>query len=312
MADFNELWDADNPSDSTAANEIDDYENNLRAMIEERVADMLHGFTSGEDTDAPGFKKVTLKQQAAAPGTPNADEVVLYAIDDGTNCGVYAKNEDGYATQILKKIGSTFMIADGAYGADSIDEDDIRLTNDGDLTGRNNADDGDVNILKVNTSDEVEFGADLALGSTDGTDGQEITDIKDPSGNYSAANKKYVDTKEAIISTQATAGLFGTRTQNDTTPAALAKDTVYQAACDGFLTVTHDHSSESAIVCYSDSSNPPTTVLGQYATTGVADKKFTITVPVKKSDYVKTTATGDAPDFYWMPYGTGGLVDQTP
>ena len=41
-----------------------------------------------------------------------------------------------------------------------------RLPNDSYLIGRNNADDGDVNILKVNTSDEVEVGADLVVGGT--------------------------------------------------------------------------------------------------------------------------------------------------
>ena len=109
-------------------------------------------------------------------------------------------------------------------------------------------------------------------------------------------------------------GIFGKRTQNDTTPAAIAKDVIYRAAGDGILTITKDHTNDTAVVCYTDDTNPPTVVMGQYATSSITDKKMTLTIPIIKLDYVKITsshATND-PDFYWTPIGSGGLVDQTP
>lgn len=47
----------------------------------------------------------------------------------------------------------------------AVDEDKILLSNDAALRGRNAADSADVDIIKVNASDEVELGADLNMGT---------------------------------------------------------------------------------------------------------------------------------------------------
>lgn len=104
MANYNELWDADNPSDSTNANEIDDYENNLRSMIAERIQDLIYGFTSGEDTDAPGFKLLRMKQ-ASDPTTP-ADMVDLYCKDVGGNNEAHWDDEAGNGPAQLTAAGN--------------------------------------------------------------------------------------------------------------------------------------------------------------------------------------------------------------
>jgi hypothetical protein len=57
--------------------------------------------------------------------------------------------------QIIKK-----FIEDSA-----IDESKIKLNNDSFLVGRNNADSADVNVVKVNASDQVELGAEVNMGS---------------------------------------------------------------------------------------------------------------------------------------------------
>ena len=194
MATFTRNWSAASPTDSDYANEIDNFMRNLRVDVSDRLADIIYGFTAGENDGLPGIKEAIFKQQASAPGTPNADEIVLYALDDGINCGLYAKQEDGYLCQILKKVGTTLRlngaviaaIAAGAYAADSIDEDDIRLANNAYLTARNQAGDGDVNLIKAGANnlptlpDSAEMASDAA-----------------PVEDEAITNKKYVDDRDA-------------------------------------------------------------------------------------------------------------------
>ena len=110
MASFTRDWDESNPTDATYAYEIDEYNRYLRVDCSDRLKAMVYGFTAGENDGLPGFKKLTIKQQSTAAATPNADEIVLYSIDDGANCGLYAKNEDGYTKQILKKSGTSLLL----------------------------------------------------------------------------------------------------------------------------------------------------------------------------------------------------------
>jgi hypothetical protein len=62
----------------------------------------------------------------------------------------------------------------------TLSEAKIKLTNDGYLLGRNNADSADLNMIKVNTSDQVEFGVEPIWGTA-------------PSVGSALANKDYVD-----------------------------------------------------------------------------------------------------------------------
>jgi hypothetical protein len=79
------------------------------------------------------------------------------------------------------------FIADSAVGTSQ-----IKLENDSYLLGRNNGDDGDINLLKVTTSDLIEFGL-LPYGPNSNA----------PTADAQLANKKYVDDQVASAGTAA-------------------------------------------------------------------------------------------------------------
>ena len=108
---------------------------------------------------------------------------------------------------------------------------------------------------------------------------------------------------EPKILTQATAGLFGPRTANDTTPAALVKDVVYLAQCDGTITLYRAHSgTDSVETGYTDSSNPPTTVVRARTTSSLTYKQGGFSMQVIKGEYVKLTCNGITPTIYWLTF----------
>lgn len=71
--------------------------------------------------------------------------------------------------------------------ADAVTDSEIRLSNDAYLKARNSADDGNVNIIKVNASDIPEFAQ------------FPITPSAAPDADYEVANKKYVDDSVGAI-----------------------------------------------------------------------------------------------------------------
>lgn len=123
MANFTRNWSDGVPVGTEQASDLDTFIQNVRGDISDRIKSMVYGFTAGENDGLPGFKKIIFKQQSSAPGTPNADEITLYSIDDGSNCGLFAKQEDGYTKQILKKVGTdiNFVIEAADIPADVID-----------------------------------------------------------------------------------------------------------------------------------------------------------------------------------------------
>lgn len=185
---FTRDWDESNPTDETRAYEIDDYNRYLRVDVSDRLKDMIYGFTAGENDGTQGFKELTFLQQSSAAGTPNADEIVVYSIDDGSACGLYAKNEDGYVKQILKKSGTSLIlnVEAGDYAADSIDEDDIELDNDSYLLATDAAGTGTVNLIKAGTNDLCTL-----------PDSAEMASSAAPTEDEGIANKKYVDDQDS-------------------------------------------------------------------------------------------------------------------
>lgn len=78
---------------------------------------------------------------------------------------------------------------------------------------------------------------------------------------------------------------------------ARAKDTVYQAATDGFVCATKD-ASTSTVIGYTDSVNPPTVIRRQeYHVSEVSGISF----PVRKNDYWKVTTTLGNLILFWIP-----------
>jgi hypothetical protein len=181
MANWNELWDADNPSDSTNANEIDDYENNLRGMIEERLQDLIYGFTSGEDTDAPGFKLLRMRQ-ASDPTTP-ADMVDLYCKDVGGNNEIHFDDEAGNGPAQLTAAGNiggtNIELLAGKDLIGSATSDITLNTNKFTVAGAT----GNTVIAGTLTQQGVATLADTSALATSGA----------PAADAQIANKKYVD-----------------------------------------------------------------------------------------------------------------------
>lgn len=72
-------------------------------------------------------------------------------------------------------------------GNNQVDDTKVRLRNDQSLRSRNNAGSGDVDILKVNTSDKVDFNAN------------QLTNVSDPTNPQDVATKNYVDNATGTV-----------------------------------------------------------------------------------------------------------------
>jgi len=70
---------------------------------------------------------------------------------------------------------------------DAVNQDKFKSDNDAYVRARNNADNGDINVYKVNTSDQIEFNSIPTMPSTA------------PSADGQIANKKYVDDQIAAL-----------------------------------------------------------------------------------------------------------------
>ncbi len=123
------------------------------------------------------------------------------------------------------------------------------------------------------------------------------------------------------LSGSAVASIFGTRTFNDTTPAALAESTVYASQCDGYLTVSGKGSNATEIYIRIKNGSAPSTSDSAAVDTDVvatveanANLSNGVTVPIRKDDYIYLAPVLNGTDMNWisfLPIGTGGLVDQT-
>lgn len=90
---------------------------------------------------------------------------------------------------------------------------------------------------------------------------------------------------------------------------AYAKDTAYQASTDGIVIAhTSIDSSAGGIDGLTDSSNPPTTtrVREYHQFDSGVTTRFTLVMPVKKNDYWKISASGDASTvtIFFIPMGS--------
>lgn len=193
------VWEETHPLGTEAASLGDDRIVALKIDLGERLEDLLYGFNVSEGTGneaTPGIKVLNFKEQTSI-ATPSANQINIASkvgAEGDAKAQLWAKDEDGNERQLTKTSGSALRlnVKAGDYAADSVDEDDIRLANNSYLTGRNQAGDGDINVIKVNTSNEVELGED---GTTvvKLADGSKLASNAAPDGETELVNKKYVD-----------------------------------------------------------------------------------------------------------------------
>lgn len=184
MFGYTRNWIESTPTDATVANQIDDFNRNVRVDVAERLETYIGGFNSG-DSNA-GFYNVLFIEKASTPSTPAAGKGMIYGKAVGGKCELFWIDEDGDEKQITS--GGVLKIAAGDFDANSIDEDDIELDNDSWLKAMNNAGDGDVNLIKVGTNDLATL-----------PDSAEMASNAAPTEDEGIANKKYVDDQKTQI-----------------------------------------------------------------------------------------------------------------
>lgn len=176
---FTRDWSESTPAGTDQANTIDDSMRNFKVDISDRIKSMIYGFTAGENTLTASFKEIIVYEQSA-PAQPSAGYGKLYGKAASGKCELHWQDEDGNEKQITS--AGALLLAAGDYVADSIDENDIQLSNDAYLTASNAAADGTVDLIKASTGDV----AMLPDASTLASDAA-------PTADAEIANKKYVD-----------------------------------------------------------------------------------------------------------------------
>ena len=267
-----------------------------------------HEFSAG-GTNSGKHKKLTLEEQSGDQ-TTGANEMGLYCKDLGAAPGLYIRPQsDGAVVQLTDAAGKIVGagIADDTidsqhYAAASIDNEHLA----------NNAVD----------SDELAAGAvDLAhlAAAIVETSGEGLTDV-DTALPTSAAVQDEIESqiaaldKEDTLLTQATAGIFGPWTRNDTTPAALAEGTTYLAECDGEFSGYADGSGQlgRTVEIFIDTTKSNVNGEGAaYCRNKGSGYNIGACAFVAKGEYVRMKESGGGScTINWKPIGTGGLVAQ--
>lgn len=193
MGTFTRDWDEATPSNLTEAHQIDDYLKYRVIDVAERLKAMFYGFTAGENTLEASLKFLNLKDQDSV-AVPSTGYSRLYSAtvenaDEDDVSELIHQNDEGVEVQITN---------DGALNwdaitipADDIDETHIELTNDAYLVAANEADDGDVSLIKAGRNeaddDDVAILPDAARLASDAA----------PTEDTQVVNKKYVDDHDA-------------------------------------------------------------------------------------------------------------------
>lgn len=292
MANFTRDWNEATVADTAQASTLGAVDRANQVDLSDRLKEMIYGFTAGENDGKPGIKELIFKQQAGAPGTPNADEITLYSIDDGSNAGLYAIQEDGYTKQLLKKVGSdiNFVIEAADLPANVVTETHIELSNNAALTAKNQADDGTVNLILAGTNDLPTL-----------PDSAEMASSAAPVEDEAIVNKKYVDDVARF-------GVWNDRDANGSGDT-VSVDTEYTAVTDGFVVARQIATGAGKLSLDMQSPTGTSRQIAAKESAGVTTgDTISATIPVKNGDTWKvvTTASGsnDTTTVYWMPLGT--------
>jgi hypothetical protein len=160
------------------------YIRDLMDDLDERLTSFIYGFASGETLI--GMKKgkfitIGTGTPTAPIGTGVATEYDLYARANGTAPAVELWGIDASGNEIMFTKGGKIPLDISA-----------RLANNAYLIARNFADDGNVNILKVNTGNEIEFVS------------HPVAPDSDPTSELQYVPKKYIIKKVSVLPTPGT------------------------------------------------------------------------------------------------------------
>ncbi len=300
MGNFTTDWDESTVADTSQASTLGAVDRANQVNLSDRLKALIYGFVNGENDGVPGCKNLAFKQQSGDP-TVAVDTITLYAKDVGGNNEVFFDDETGN--------GPTQITNAGALGAGG-----ISLLAGKDLIGSATSDitmNTDKFTVAGDTGNTVVAGTLGVTGIATLGDGSLATTQSAADNSTKLATTAYADRKEATLVTQATASIFGPRTFNNTVAGALVHTTIYQAQCDGFLTISNDGGTGDSFIIYTDSDATPDVAVAEIVFDSNIDNG--VTIPILKDDYVQVARVvgSTAIDYMsWVPIGTGGLVAQ--
>lgn len=265
----------------------------MKTQIRE-IIDVDHDFPSDAYASDVGQHKQCTFQEQADIGTGAEGVPILGAQTVSGKAELVFTDEDDNDVQLTS--GGKLDLGSG------------RLDNNENLTARNNADDGDINLIKANASDQAEITPALLASG-----GAILSEISAPA---TAANQGALYTKNDGTQTelyfreesngdevQITEG--GLIKKNLGSAVSKSAGTIYQADTDGFLSVyiAANAGTNGAAIIESDGSTPPTTtvqVIG--GGTHASDYAYFSTLfPIKKNNYYKVTNSATTITIYFIP-----------
>lgn len=281
---FTNSWNESTPTGKEGAKTTDNYLRKHRLDLGERLEEMFYGFNASDNSGAEniiGIKALKCYRQSSDP-TQVTDYGHFYIKLVSGIPELFYQDDENTTLQItsggkLYSSAGMEIVGNGLIGGTldvvgNIDPTTFETTRGGFL---------DEDAMGSNSANKVASQQSI---------------------------KAYVDTKEDVIVTQATAGLFGSWTSLDSESNSLVKSEVYKVGSDGVVLVVPAIANAS-LDGYTDGSNPPTTLRGNCEYAGGV-RRSTINMPVRKDDYWKITATDGTPAISWLPFGTGGCVKQ--
>lgn len=275
---------------SQGDNEIRDAKSGWQEFLDVDHEASLTG-TEINSTDSGTHKKCTFIEQSVDPIPPTGvteDYGILYTKDDSDSSQAELNyiDENENVTQITK--GNSILL------------DSIFLSNDTYLDAVNEADDNTVDMIKVDTSDQV------VIGHT-ATEPAKLATTDPPLEDADIANKKYVDDEVAASAP------FGSLTTDDSESNALLKSHSYQVQQDGMAhayvvdvvlaTLMKGYVSTSAGPAGSESN-----VIQQMQNNSSQGNNgdICISFTVAKDSYFEISCSAGTPTIKWQPMQSTG------
>lgn len=95
---YTDDWTESTPTDSTVANQIDDYMRDLRVDVAERLETYIGGFNASDTNE--GFYHLLFIENATSLSTPAANKYLLYGLLADGKCELVGEDEDGDMIQL--------------------------------------------------------------------------------------------------------------------------------------------------------------------------------------------------------------------